>query len=107
MHDLFRSTLQHRAACAALSVLLVLPALSAAAQTVRIVELKHMPAVKIHCKTNQGDPPYETFFDMQSYLQSLMPSGERVLDLRLRVNFDSLKSPAYDLFEPKNGRLPL
>lgn len=98
------TTLRHpalprRAATALLAALLAVPA--ASAQEDRKPEPKELPAVKIHRKTNPGDLPYRAFLNMQNYVQSLLPARVRMIDLRLRVNFASDKSEAYDQFEPK------
>lgn len=96
-------TLPHRAASVLLAALLAVPAASAqeAAKQEQKAQSKELPAVKIHRKTNPGDLPYRTFLDVQNYVQSLLPGRGRMIDLRLRVNFASDKSPAYDQFEPK------
>lgn len=93
------NTLPFRAACALLAALPALP--NASAQDAGKAGIKELPAVKIHRKTNPGDLPYRTFLDLQSYMQSLLPGRDRMIDLRLRVNFASDKSAAYDQFDPK------
>jgi hypothetical protein len=95
------SKVRHCAAPAALFALLAVPAICAPAQEIRILELNEMPAVKIKRKLNPGDLPYKSFLNIQHYVQSLMPRGRPVVDLRLRVNFASDKGPHYDRFDPK------
>jgi len=91
-----------RALCApALAAALALASAGAAAQEAAATGPREIPAVKVHRKTNPGDLPYKSFFQIQSFLQSLMPLGQRVVELRLRVNFASDKGPAYDEFQPK------
>ncbi|VXC68188.1 hypothetical protein [Massilia sp. 9I] len=85
-----------------LAALLVLPAASVAAQQTLVTAAKDVPKVNIHRKTNPGDLPYRSFFGMQNYVTKLLPTGRRVIDLRLRVNFATDKSPAYDQFDPKS-----
>lgn len=99
MKTSFPSALPRRAAPLTLAALLALPALSTSAQEIR--GPAPMPEVKIHRKTNPGDLPYKSFFNIQNYVQSLMPRGRPVVDLQLRVNFASDKGPHYDRFEPK------
>jgi len=99
MTILLRPTLPPSAAITLLAALLALPA--ASAQEAAKPETKALPAVRIHRKTNPGDLPYRPFLDMQNFMQSLLPGRGRMIDLRLRVNFASDKSPAYDQFEPK------
>lgn len=101
MDQQFGSKARRRVASAAVAVLLTLPAMHANAQDTRNLELKDMPTVKVHRKTNPGDLPYRSFFNIQNYVQSLMPRGRPVVDLRLRVNFASDKGPHYDRFDPK------
>jgi hypothetical protein len=86
---------------AALAALLAVPSIYASAQEIRVLDLKQMPAVKVHRKLNPGDLPYKSFLNIQHFVQSLMPRGRPVVDLRLRVNFASDKGPHYDRFDPK------
>lgn len=96
------SAIAQGAAPAVLAALLALPAAPASAQDAATPVLKPLPPIKIHRKSNPGDLPYKNFFQLQSFLQSLMPDGPRAVDLQLRLNFDGEKGPAYDEFEPKS-----
>lgn len=99
MTTLLRPALPRCAASMLLAAVLAAPA--ASAQEAAQAAPRELPAVKIHRKTNPGDLPYRAFLNMQNYVQSLLPGRGRMIDLRLRVNFASDKSAAYDQFDPK------
>jgi hypothetical protein len=104
MNDMLYPTVVRGAAAAVLAALALLATLDASAQeTAPVTEpVRELAKIEIHRKTNAGDLPYRGFFGLQTYVQSLLPRGRNVVELRLRVNFASAKGPAYDEFQPKN-----
>lgn len=92
---------RRRIVAIAASILAIVPAAGALAQASDPKAMRELAEVRVHRKTNAGDLPYKSFFALQAFVQSLLPRGPRVIDLRLRVNFASDKGPAYDEFQPR------
>lgn len=89
-----------RAGLAALIALIALPAVGAPAHATEAGPARQMSPVEIKRKTNPGDLSYKTFFDIQTFIQSLLPPEPRVIDLGLRVLFTELSGAARDEYNP-------
>lgn len=88
------------AASVALAALATFPAAGAAAQEKEAEPVRELSPVEITRKKNPGDLRYHVFFDMQSFVQSLMPPEPRTIDLQLRVKFTSVTGAARDDYLP-------
>lgn len=91
----------HRNVLAAgLSWLALSTAWPSAAQELEAGAPQALAPVEIRSKKNPGDLPYKQFYNIQAFVQSLMPPEPRVIDLTLRVAFTGLGEAEQDSFLP-------
>ena len=75
-------------------------AAAAAAQQPEPIAADTLAPVEIRSKKNPGDLPYKGFYDVQAFVQSLMPPEPRVIDFTLRVAFTGLDEAEQDSYLP-------
>jgi hypothetical protein len=85
---------------AGLSWLAVVAASPVAAQEPEPVAAQTLAPVEIRSKKNPGDLPYKGFYNIQAFVQSLMPPEPRAIDLTLRVAFTGLNEAEQDNYLP-------
>ncbi len=59
-----------------------------------------LSTIKVNRTKNPGDLPYDDFLASIKLLQSLLPPGPRVLDMKLRLSFTGLSESERDAYLP-------